>query len=516
MKTTVETLDPVKVKLTVEVEPKRVKQAFDAAARELAKQVNVPGFRPGKAPRRLLEQRFGQGAIAQQAMENSLSDYYMEAVQAEELAPVGQPEVDIEAFTEDEGCTFTATVEVRPSVELPDHTGVEVEFPAWDVDDAKIDEQLEQMRERFAEVEVVERAAKTGDLITIDLDVEVDGEALEGAHVEDALYEIGSGGVTPKLDEEAVGASAGDEISYVDTLPEEYPEHGGAEATFRVTVKDVRVKELPDLDDDFAMTASEFDSIQELRADLRRSLLHRSIQQAQHDLRGTVLETYVDSVEVPLPPSMVDGEVDQKVDQLQHQAEQFGADIDDLLQMQETDLETFKADARSSAESSVKAQIVLDELSSQLELPIDPADIDAEIVRHAQANNVSPQQIAQIVQQQGSLPALIGDIMRRKAIDAILAAATISGEPTDEVLEEAELERVDGVIREKQAAMTEVPADTVLEGSPAPEAAEAEAAAPEVVDDADTADADADAADADADADADAGEGDAEDTAAKG
>ena len=484
MKTTVETLDPVKVKLTVEVEPKRVKKAFDAAARELAKQVTIPGFRPGKAPRRLLEQRFGEGAIAQQAMENSLSTFYSEAVQAEELAPVGQPEVDIESFTEADGCTFTATVEVRPSVELPDHTGVTVEFPAWDVDDAKIDEQLEQMRERFAEVEVVERSAADGDLITIDLDVEVDGEALEGAHVEDALYEIGSGGVTPKLDAEAVGKSAGETIEYTDALPDEYPEHGGKEATFRVAVKDVRVKELPDLDDDFATTASEFDTIQELRADLRNTLLRRSIQQAQHDLRGTILDRYLDGVEVPLPPAMVDGEVDQKVHQLEHQASQFGADIDDLLGMQDTDLETFKTDAREAAEASVKAQIVLDELSSSLELPIEPSDIDAEIVRHAQANEVSPQQIAQIVQEQGSLGALIGDIMRRKTIDAIVAAADISGAPDDGTLDDAGLERVDGVIREKQAQMVEVPADqTVGDDAPAPEAAEVEAApAPEAAD----------------------------------
>lgn len=508
VKTTVETLDPVKVKLTVEVEPKRVKKAFDAAARELAKQVTIPGFRPGKAPRRLIEQRIGQGAIAQQAMENSLSTYYSEAVQAEELAPVGQPEVDIESFTEADGCTFTATVEVRPSVDLPDHTGVAVEFPAWDVDDARIDEQLEQMRERFAEVEVVERAAADGDLITIDLDVEVDGEALDGAHVEDALYEIGSGGVTPKLDTEAIGKSAGDTIEYTDALPDEYPEHGGKDATFKVTVKDVRVKELPDLDDDFATTASEFDTIQELRADLRNALLRRSIQQAQHDLRGTILDRYLDGIEVPLPPAMVDGEVDQKVHQLEHQASQFGADLDDLLAMQDTDLETFKTEAREAAESSVKAQIVLDELSSKLELPIEPSDIDAEIVRHAQANDVSPQQIAQIVQQQGTLGALIGDIMRRKTIDAIVAAADISGAPGDEVLADAGLERVDGVIREQQPQMVEVPADQTVqpegataaadqvEAAPAPEAAEVEATAPEPVegsqDEADDAEAKAD------------------------
>ncbi|MEX1178576.1 MAG: trigger factor [Nitriliruptor sp.] len=459
MKTSVETLDPVKVKLTVEVEPKRVKQAFDRAARDLAKQVNVPGFRPGKAPRRLIEQRFGEGVIAQQALENSLTDLYMEAVRAEDLTPVGQPEVDVETFTEEDGATFTATVEIRPEVELPDHTGIAVSFPSWDVDDAKIDEQLEQMRERFAEVEVVERPAATGDLVTIDLAVAIDGEELESARVEDALYEVGSAGVTPKLDEEVVGKVAGDELSYEDALPEAYPEHGGETATFTVTVKDVREKQLPELDDDFATTASEFDTIQDLRRDLRTALLKRSIQQAQHDLRGTILEAYLAKVDVTLPPTMIEADAEQRMHQLQHQAERFGADVEQLLELEGTSREEFEANAREQAEGTVKAQLVLDELATSLEVPVESADIDREIVRHAQTNDMPPQEIARIIQQQGSLPALLGDIMRRKAIDAIVAAAEVDGGPSDDVLAEVGLTRVDGVITEAPPEVVEVPTE---------------------------------------------------------
>jgi trigger factor len=475
VKTSVETLDPVKVKLTVEVEPKRVKQAFDKAARELAKQVNVPGFRPGKAPRRLIEQRFGDGVIAQQALEASLTDYYLEAVRSEELVPVGQPEVDVESFTEADGCTFTATIEIRPEVDLPDHTGISVSFPQWDVDDARIDEQLEQMRERFAEVEVVERAAKKGDLVTIDLAVAIDGTELESARVEDALYEIGSGGVTPKLDEEAVGKAAGDEFTYEDALPEGYPEHGGEDATFTVTVKDVREKQLPALDDDFAMTASEFDSIQELRKDIRDALLKRSILQAQHDLRGTTLEAYLATVEVPLPPAMVEADAEQRTHQLQHQAERFGADVEQLLELEGTTREEFERNAREQAEGTVKAQLVLDQLASKLEVPVESADIDREIVRHAQTNEMPPQEIARIIQQQGSLPALLGDIMRRKAIDAIVAAAEVDGAPSQAVLEEVGLTLVDGLI-------TEAPPEPVEAETPEPEATEPEATEPEAGD----------------------------------
>jgi trigger factor len=434
VKTSVETLDPTKVKLTVEVEPKRVKQAFDRAARELAKQVQLPGFRPGKAPRRLLEQRFGDGVIAQTAMEDSLSDYYVEALRELELDVVSQPEVDVETFDEKEGCTFTATVEIRPTFDPPDHEGIDVTFPEWDVDDEEVDEQLEQMRDRFAEVDEVEREAATGDLVTLSLRVEIDGEELESANVEDALYEIGSQGVTPKLDEELVGKSAGDEVTYEDALPDEYPEHGGEPATFHVTVKDVREKTLPELDDDFAATASGFDTIEELRKDVRDSLLRRKVEQAQHDLRGRILEAYLARVDVPLPEAMVEADKQARMAQLEQQAERFGVEVDDLLQMDDTAREDFDANAHQQAEQTVKAQLVLDALSRKLEVGVDPADIDQEIVRHAQAAGVAPQEIARIIQEQGSLPALLGDILRRKAIDTIVAAADIDGGPSDEVL----------------------------------------------------------------------------------
>ncbi len=443
MKTSVETLDPVQVKLTVEVEPKRVKQAFDRAARELAKQVSIPGFRPGKAPRRLLEQRLGQGAIAQAALEDALNDFYAEALRKEELDVVAQPEVDVETFDETDGAVFTATVEVRPSFEAPDHTGISMSFPDRDVDVDAVDEQLESLRERFAEVDEVERAARKGDLVTLDLRVEIDGEELESAHVEDALYEIGSGGVTPQLDEEAVGKAAGDSFSYEDELPEGYPDHAGEAAVFHVTVKDVRAKTLPDLDDDFAATASGFDTIDELRDDVRRSLRRRKVQEAQHELRGRILEAYLARVEVTLPPSMVEADKEQRIHQMEHQAERFGVSVEDLLAADGTTREEFEQNAEQQAKGTVKGQLVLDALASTLQLSLDPADIDQEIVRHAQANGMPPQEVARIIQEQGSLPALIGDIVRRKTIDAIVEASDIDGAPSDDELVELGLRAPD-------------------------------------------------------------------------
>jgi trigger factor len=463
MKTTVENVDPVTRKLTVEVEPKRVKQAFDRAAKELAKQVNLPGFRPGKAPRRLIEQRFGEGVIAQQAMEDALNTYYAEALDEAELVPVAMPEVDVQTFTEEEGCAFEATVQVRPEFDVPDHTGIQVTFPEWDVDDEDIDAQLDQMRERFAEVDEVDRAAETGDYVTLDLSIAVDGEELTDAAVEDAMYEVGSEGVTPKLDDEVVGKSAGDSFTYTDEMPEDYPEHGGKEAEFTVTVKDVREKALPELDDDFATTASEFDTLEELRQDIRNSLLRQRVQQARHDVRGRVLEAYLAMIDVPLPPAMVDAEVDARVGQIEQQAEQYGLEADRLFELEGTTRDEFVENARTQATDQVKAQLVLDELAEALELQVTPEDIDQEIVRHAQANNTSPQQIAQIVQQQGSIGALVGDILRRKTIDAIMAEATLDGGPTDDVLIEL------GLMPDPNAP--EVDTDEVLEVA-VPEASE--------------------------------------------
>ncbi len=435
MKTSVETIDPVQVKLTVEVEPKRVKQAFDRAARELAKQVDIPGFRKGKVPRRLLEQRFGEGVIAQTAMDDALQTYYGEALQAEELDPVASPEVDVETFDEAEGCVFSATLQVRPTFDAPDHAGIDVSFPEWDVDDDEVTEQLDQMRERFAEVDEVERAAGTGDLVTLDLEVEVDGEMLEDAAVEDALYEVGSGGVTPKLDDEVVGKAAGDTFTYEDALPDDFPDHGGADAVFHVSVKDVREKTLPALDDDFATSASEFDTIEELRADLTRSLVRRRVEQGQHEVRGRILEAYLARIDLPLPPAMVDQEAQSRVHEIEHQAERFGMSTEQLLAAQGMgSLEEFEEQAREQASGSVKAQLVLDALATKLQPDLAPDDIDAEITRHAQSNGVEPQEIARIIQEQGSLPALIGDIVRRKTIDLIAEAAHIDGAPSEELM----------------------------------------------------------------------------------
>lgn len=432
--TDVERLDDVSVKLTVTAAPDRVRAAFDRAARTIAKDVNVPGFRKGKAPRRVIEQHVGTGAIAQAALDDALQEYFVEALRTTELDTVARPQVDVERFDEEEGCAFTVTVEVRPEVTLADHRGISVTHPEWEVPDADVDAQLDQLREQFAEVEVVDRPAAAGDLITLDLRLSVDGVEVESARVEGALYEVGSGGVTPELDRRALGASAGDVLEYEDQLPEDYPEHGGATATFTVTVTDVREKRLPELDDDFADTAGGFDSLDELRADLTDSLLRRRLTERRHELRGLVTEAYVALHDVPVPPTMLSEAVAERIERLSQEAAQFGGTLDELLQLEGTSREDYETRLTEQMTSMLRAQLVLDALARELELTVQASDLDREFARLAAEHRTEPQRIAQLVQEQGTLPVLVGDVLRRRAIDTVLEAAEITGGPDDDLL----------------------------------------------------------------------------------
>ena len=450
--TDVERIDDVTVKLTVEAAPERVRAAFDRAARSLARDISVPGFRKGKAPRRVIEQRVGTAAIAQTAMDEALQEFFVEALRTTELDTVARPQVDVERFDESEGCAFTVTVEVRPEVVLADHRGITVTHPEWQVPDADVDSQLDRLREQFAEVEVVERAAAAGDLITIDLRLAVDGVEIESARVDGALYEVGSGGVTPELDRRALGASAGDVLEYEDELPAGYPEHGGANAAFTVTVTDVREKRLPELDDDFADTAGGFDSMADMRADIADSLLRRRVLEGRHELRGVVTEAFVALHDVPVPPAMLAESVAERIERMSLEAEQLGGTLDELLALDGTSREDWEARLGDQMTTMLRAQIVLDALARSLELTVQAADLDQEFARLAAEHRTDPRRIAALVRDQGTLPVLVGDVLRRKAIDTVLDAAEVTGGPDEATLQRLGLAPADPEPEDDEAA----------------------------------------------------------------
>jgi len=432
---TVERLDDVSVKLTVEAAPERVRAAFDRAARVISKDINLPGFRKGKAPRRIIEQRVGTAAIAQAALDDALQEFFVEALQTTELDTVARPEVDVTDFDEEKGCTFTVTVEVRPEISLADHHGINVSHPEWQVSDTEVDEQLERLREQFAEVEVVERPAAAGDLVTIDLRLSVGGVAIESATVEGALYEVGSGGVTPELDRRALGANAGDVLEYEDELPADYPEHGGSNAAFTVTITDVREKRLPELDDEFADTAGGFDTMADMRADVADSLTRRRVMEGRHELRGVVTEAYVALHDVPVPPTMLADSVAERIERMSQEAAQFGGTLDELLQLEGTSREDYEARLAEQMTNMLRAQLVLDALAREVGMTVQAADIDREFGRLAAEHRTDPKRIAELVRDQGTLPVLVGDILRRKAIDVVLDAAEVTGGPDEATLQ---------------------------------------------------------------------------------
>ena len=288
MKTTVERVDDTTVKLSTTVEATRVDQTIDEAAGRLATQVKVPGFRPGRVPRRVLESRFGKEALIQEAVRDALPQFYAEAAQGEQLDVVGPPEFDLETFEDGKDAVFTATVEVRPEFEVPDYSGLQVAHPEWEVTDEDITTQLDQLRDRFAELETVERAAEPGDFVIITVEARRDGELLEAASVEDILYEVPEPDEDndSELDRHLPGASAGAVLNFTDTLGPDYGELADVEADITATIKEVKHKKLPELDDDFALTASEFDTIDELRDELRTQLADHKLNQSRAELRG--------------------------------------------------------------------------------------------------------------------------------------------------------------------------------------------------------------------------------------
>lgn len=276
MKSAVENLNPTRVRLTVEVPFEELKDSLDAAYKKINQQVTVKGFRKGKIPARVIDQRFGRGAVLEEAVNDALPKFYTEAVNEAELNVLGQPEVDITELKDGETLNFTAEVDVRPTIEIPDYSGIEVEVDAVEVSDEDVEKAVEELRERFASTSPVERAAQDGDVVTIDLEAKVDGEVLEDGIASDVSYTIGSGELLDGIDEAVKGLEAGGEATFASEL--KGGSASGKEAEVAVKVTQVAARELPELDDDFAQLASEFDTLDELKADSRKRLEHEAVR----------------------------------------------------------------------------------------------------------------------------------------------------------------------------------------------------------------------------------------------
>jgi trigger factor len=441
METTVETVEPHTVKLTIEVPEEEFGKDLDRTYRAIANQIKIPGFRKGKVPKQIIDTQIGQDAIFEQFVSTSVPAYFRQAVTDEDLAPITDPDIDVQQLEPGKPFVFSATVEVRPrlSFEGSDYTGIKVTKPSVELTEQEIDDWIERLRERFSELEPVGRPVQEGDFVTVDLTVMKGGEKVEQASREDYLYFVGSGEVGEKLDVELVGAKPGAILKVSDALPERFGEElAGGAVEITVLVKDVKARRLPEVDDDFAKTASEFDTIQQLRDDLRERLTEVKEREATAALRDLALEAMIDKVDVDLPQSLIDEETDHRIHHARDRAERMGVGLEKMLELQGWDEARLREDSREHAIRAIKSDLVLEGIARNESLEVTAEEIGAEIAVLAQAYGREPKSVAKDLERSGQVVTLAGDIIRTKALDLLVERADIDTEQSEHAPEEAD------------------------------------------------------------------------------
>ena len=433
MKSTVERLSPTRVRINVEVPFDELKPDFDRAYKKIAQQVNVPGFRKGKVPARIIEARLGRGVVLEQVVNDAIPTKYSEAVtSAEDVSPLGQPEIEVTEIADNERLAFTAEVDVRPAITLPELSSLAVQVEDTAVTDADVDEAMDNLRARFATLTGVERPAAKDDFVQIDLAASVDGKPVEEAQTSGLSYQIGQGGLIDGIDEAVTGLSAGESATFPTTLVA--GEYKDQEAQVTVTVTAVKERQLPDADDEFAQLASEFDTFDELTADLRTRLGRVRQMEQLSAARDKVLDALVDATEVPLPEGIVKSELDARVHDAIHPFDHDEAKFAEFLEENGKTREEFDTESREDAEKSVRVRLVLDELADDQEVTVDQDELTERIVFQAQQYQMPPEEFVRRIQEAGQLGAIYADVRRSKALIAAVRAATVtdeSGNPLD-------------------------------------------------------------------------------------
>lgn len=425
MKSTVDNLSSTRVKLTVEVTFDEIKDSFDAAYKKLGSQVRVPGFRPGKVPPRVLEQRLGRGAVINEVINSALPDKYAEAMQEAELYALSQPEVEITEIGDNE-FAFTAEVDIRPAIEVPDYSAVEVTVDDVNVEDSEVDDQVESLRDRFSTLTGVDRAAQEGDFVSIDLVATVDGEEVEGGSASGLSYEIGSGQLVDGIDEALVGLSVDESKTFTTSLVA--GDQAGQPSEVTVTVKSIKEKELPEVDDDFAQLASEFDTLDELKADLRTRLARVKDFQRIGAARDKVVEALLDKVEFDLPEAALKAEIEAREHDAVHSFDHNEAALNKWIEDQGKTREEFDAETKENAEKSLRAQLLLDTIADKEEIGVEENELTQHLIQQAQRYQMAPQEFADQIAKANQVGALVSDVRRNKALALILESATVKEE----------------------------------------------------------------------------------------
>ncbi|MDO5500256.1 MAG: trigger factor, partial [Propionibacteriaceae bacterium] len=435
MPSTVEKLSPSRVKITVEVPFTELKPALDKAYRDIASQVNIPGFRAGKVPPLVIDQRFGRGMVLQEAINQKLPELYGQAIEDNQLNPLGEPEVEVTKLEDNELVEFTAEVDVRPEFEVPAFDTISVEVDAvTEADEDRVDEQIDLLRQRFSTLTDVERAAEDGDVVTIDLTGAKNGEELEEATAEGVQYKIGSGGMLDGLDDAVTGLSVGESASFSSELVG--GPLRGETVDVTVTVQKVAVQELPEVDDEFAQLASEFDTVEEMKADLRTAVANMARLEQAADARDKVLEDLIGRIDIAVPEKLLAAEIDARHQQIQNQLAQAGLTLDQYLEdgEEEQTAEEFWADIDARSGDALKAQLVLDQVADNEQVGVAQEDLTQHIIRKAQQSGNSPEQEMQHMMEHNHMGEWMTEIRRGKALALIVEGANVTdsdGNPLD-------------------------------------------------------------------------------------
>lgn len=419
MKISVRNLEPTKVKLTVTVEPEELNPYLDAARKEIAKQVNVPGFRKGHVPGKIIDQRIGFAAVAGEAVNDAVPELYSKALDEKKIRPMAQPEFDVQdvpqSANDETKLKFTATVERRPDIELPEIDGLEIAISKPEVKDEDVDKRLETLRQRFGTLVGVDRPAAKGDFANIDLTAEIDGETVDSQ--EGVSYELGSNTMLDGLDEALDGLSAGEETTFEGTL--EAGEHEGQKATVKVKVNSVKAEELPELNDEFASEASEFDTLDELKADIRKAAAQDAEGRQATEARDAFIAKLQEGLEILVPKGV-------KANMVEEQLKGMTPDPEKATKEQ-------KAQAEETVEKDLRDQMVLDALAEKLDVQVSQSDVFNFLASIAQQYGMDPNNFIQAIIKNGQLGSAVQEVGRSKGLLAGMRAVkfTADGEVVD-------------------------------------------------------------------------------------
>lgn len=452
MKSTTETLSPTRVKLTIEVPFEEFKPSLDAAYKTIGSQITIPGFRKGKVPAAIVDQRVGRGAVLDEAINAALPGWYSQALQDTNIQPLSQPEIDLSKFEDGEPIEVTAELDVRPELTIPDVSTIAVTVEDAEVTDADVDEQLTALQERFATFAEAQRAAADGDFLTIDLSAAQNGEEIPEAQAAGMPYSVGKATMLDGLDEAVIGLSAGETKTFTTQLVG--GDLAGQDVDVTVTVKDVKEQQLPELDEEFAQTASEFDTIEELRADLTERLTRGKRMEQANEARDLVLDEIVSAIDAPLPEGLVTEEISSRRQQIEQQLAQAGVPFQQYLDDEEQTIDEFEAELEKRVRDSLIAQFVLDQVVANEEFGIDDAELSQHIMRRAQQSGEDPNSYIQHIMEHNHVPEMVSEVLRGKALASLVESAKVS-DTSGNVIELSKLKADGSIASDDDEASTE-------------------------------------------------------------